>query len=96
LQALLLLTLSATVFAWLKLRADAVVTIRSGEATLRRGHLPVLVMHDLDALARSSPHAEGRVRVRGRGREITLSCPGLDEATAQRVRNTVLIHRARI
>ena len=95
-QALLLLSLVVAVFAWTQRRADAVVTIRKGEATLRRGHLPVLVMHDLDALARTSPHADGRVKVRGRGSMISMSCQGLDASTAQRARNTVMVHKARI
>jgi len=91
-----LLVLFVAGVSWAKRRADIVITITGGTATLTRGDVPPTVMHDLDDVVRKVPEAEGRLLLTGRGDDLTLTCEGLDEGVSQRIRNTVLFHRARL
>lgn len=81
---------------YLQGRADVVILIEGGAATLARGEVPPTVLHDLDEIARKAPQASGEVRINGRGEGLELATEGLDEGLAQRVRNTLLIHRGRL
>lgn len=74
-------------------RPRVVVRIGGGRAQVVRGRLPAGLAGDLDAVARLSPQAAGRVEVRGRGTSLSVRTPGLPEGPAQRARNVVYLRR---
>jgi len=93
---LALLVLFVGGVAYARRRADMVITIAGGEVKLVRGKVPPTVLHDLLDVAQHAPEAEGRILINGRGDDLELTCEGLDEGLAQRLRNALLFHRARL
>lgn len=77
-------------------RPHTVVRIEAGRASVLRGQPPSGMMGELLDLAAHAPGAAGRVELLGKGRRLSLRTPGLDEGTAQRVRNVVFLYRDRI
>lgn len=77
-------------------RPHTVVRIAGGRASVVRGKPPSGLMIDLLDLAAHAPGAAGRIELLGRGHRLVLRTPGLDEGTAQRVRNVVFLYRDRI
>ena len=75
--------------AWAAIdRPRVVVELADGRAHLRRGRLPGQVLEDLEVVARLTG-ARGRVALHGRRPDLEVRTDGLDEGTAQRVRNVV-------
>ncbi len=96
LLSLLLIAGSALGIRHLRGRADVVIRVEGGAVRLTRGALPPTVLHDLEAIARLAPEASGQIGLSGRGDSLVLRTEGLDEGLAQRIRNTLLLHRGRI
>ncbi len=83
-------------FIWFVSRPRVVVRLQGGKTEVVRGELPAGVLSDLRDVARHSPQATGRVELRGRQSTLTIKFPGLDEGTAQRLRNVLLLQRDRL
>lgn len=79
---------------WATARGNEVFRIRvaEGRATLLRGTAPPGFLDDVRALAKDCP--PGLVRAVKRGGRAVLVLEGLDERTAQRLRNTFATHAA--
>ncbi len=84
------------VFVWFVSRARVVVALCHGTAQVVRGDLPGGVFAEIRDVARHAPRAAGRVEIRGRRGTLGIAFTGLDEGTAQRLRNVLLLHRDRL
>jgi hypothetical protein len=78
------------------LRPHTAIVVGGGTARLRRGSAPNALISDLQDLARGAPHAQGEVLISGRAPNVEVQVRGVDEALAQRIRNVVGLHRARL
>ncbi len=83
-------------FIFLVSRPRVVVRLAGGKTEVVRGELPPGVLGDLRDVARHAPQATGRIELRGRQSTLTIKFPGLDEGTAQRLRNVLLLQRDRL
>jgi hypothetical protein len=83
-------------FIWFVSRPRVVVRLEGGRTELVRGELPAAVLGELRDVARHAPQARGQVELRGRQSTLTIKFPGLDEGTAQRLRNVLLLQRDRL
>jgi hypothetical protein len=93
---LVLLVVFVAGVAYARRRADVVIALAGGQATLERGRVPPVLLHDLAEVSRFAPGVEGRVKLRGKGDGLDLELEGLDESMEQRVRNAVMLHRGRL
>ncbi len=82
-------------FIFLGNRAHTEVKLGAGRAEIVRGEPPGGLVRDLGDVARQS-RAVGRVVIRGGGETLAVSTQGLDDRTAQRVRNVVVAYRNQI
>lgn len=76
-------------------RPHTEVKLGGGRATLVRGSLPGGLINDLGDIAKRSG-AAGRVVLKGQGDTLAVSGTGLDDRTAQHVRNVVVAYRNQI
>ena len=77
-------------------RPHTVIALADGAARVVRGSPPNDLFVDLDDVARATPGLRGEVRVSGSGSGIRIVVTGIEEPTAQRVRNVIGVHRARL
>jgi hypothetical protein len=92
----LLLVLGGLVVLYLWVRPGRVIRLQGGQARCIRGVVPAGLLADLDEVARSLPQAKATVSLSGAGDGLRVAVKGLDEGGAQRVRNTVNLHRRRL
>lgn len=83
-------------FVWFVSRPRVVVRLQAGTAEIARGQLPPGLLGEVRDVARHAPRALGRIELRGRKATLTIKFPGLDEGTAQRLRNVLLLQRDRL
>jgi hypothetical protein len=87
--------LVALALRWLS-RPHTVIRIERGRVALVRGRPPSGLLAELARVAELSETAAGRIEIGGRGSRLDVRTPGLDDPTAQRVRNAVFLDRDRI
>lgn len=92
----LLLVVAGLVGLYLWVRPGRVITVEKGQARCTRGVVPPGLLADLDEVARRLPDARATVSLSGAGDGLRVEVKGLDEGSAQRVRNTVNLHRRRL
>ena len=92
----LLLVLGGLVVLYLWVRPGRVIRLQGGQARCIRGAVPPGLLADLDEVARSLPQGKATVSLSGAGDGLRVAVKGLDEGGAQRVRNTVNLHRRRL
>ncbi|GEM_PF-2702309 len=82
-------------FIFMGNRAHTEVKLGGGRATIVRGDPPGGMIRDLKDVARQTK-AEGSVVIKGAADTLAVSTRGLDDRTAQRVRNVVIGYRNQI
>lgn len=73
-------------------RPMAVIEIDGGQARVRKGKPPRGTLDEIEAIAKLSPQAKGKVSFRGNG---DFTTEGLDEGDRQRLRNAMAFLRRR-
>lgn len=77
-------------------RPHTAIALVGGRVQVRRGRPPSVVVQALDDVARGLPEVHGQVLLSGAGDTVEVTTVGLGEGPSQRVRNVVLMHKARI